>query len=192
MKDCLAFIVLLLAGCGLAPEHSPALPMADTVALGQAHGYQLGMSTDQARRAAAVRGDSLTCVIREEYLLCHPGEAARRGLESYGLMFRAGRLHLIAWESDLPLAELCSRYAGLGTLAAMGPGSDALPEDTLALWISADSTVSRTAVCVQVRGFAPCSMSAQRSNPAELRSRILLLRQEFAKRQARQAETPPR
>jgi hypothetical protein len=191
MRSPLAPIALLLAGCGLAPAQSPAPPFADTTAVEQAGGFQLGMSPGQVHRVAAVRGDSLTCVIREEYFLCHPGKTATLGPESYMLMFRAGRLHLIGWDPARPLAELRSRYTPLGTLAAAGPGSDSSPQDTLAIWISADSTVSRTAVCIQLGSSSPCSVTAVRGDPAELRSRVAALQQEFADREARQSRTSP-
>lgn len=188
MKHRLLFLFLFMTGCGLGPAQPPAPPMADTTALNQAGGFQLGMSPGQVHRVAAARGDSLRCVIREEYFLCYPAKAATLGPESYALMFRDGRLHLIGWHPNLPLAELRTRYRRLGTMVAAGPGSDSLPKDTLALWINADSTVSRTAVCIQMKDSSPCSVTAVQEDPVQLRTRIESLKQAFSARPARQTD----
>lgn len=187
MKQLCFGLLLLVSGCSPATPPAPAA-LEDTSTLEAAGGFELGMSPAQVHSAAASRGDSLTCVIRDAYFLCQPG--AVRAIEPYTLMFHAGRLQSIHWHVELSLAELRSRYRGLGTLAAVGSGSDSLPEDSMAFWISEDTTVSRTAICV--KGQSPgCVVSAGREKRTKVRDRITSLQQAFDARAARREKNAP-
>lgn len=96
-------------------------------------------------------------------------------------------IEAFSWKSScrprLSFEQLRTRYRDIGELVGVGPGSDTIPGDSLALWINTDSTAARIALCLAER--TTCSMYLSTTRPSKVPAQITALHEAFARRTGR-------
>lgn len=160
---------LLLEGCA---NERPAL--TDTAALGQLGELRLGMSRAEARRIAdehVTRAERISCKSHPGYEFCSRMRLSADSERNLGLLFQGDTLRALSWTRSGGFAALRLRYAGFGEPRWARAGRPPRPADVLAVWVSADSTVAREAVCHDGRSRPVCKIVAASTTPAQMRVR---------------------
>lgn len=182
----LLLLALLLPACSAPPARSDPTPdpPSDTLAFEALGDFHLGMDAEQVESVAEARGERLQCRLLKGRFHCTPAPTAP-GEERYAVMFQGDTAVLLGWRLPITLDSLQRRYASLGTLVASGLATDTT-DATLSLWVNADSTAERMAIC-HTLDEPTCSITLTRSDPAELPRRVEGLRATFERRARQRA-----
>lgn len=172
-------VVLLAQGCA-----NERLVLADTESLGSLGELRLGMSRAEARRIAdrhATRSERLSCSSHRGDVYCERMGVPIGSDGNLRLRFRGDTLRELSWTRSEDFASLRRRYAGFGEPQWARVGRPPRPADIIAVWLSADSTVIRDAVCHDGRSRPACKIVAASTTPAGVRARAA---KETARRRA--------
>jgi hypothetical protein len=160
---------LLLHGCA-----NERLAPADTAALGQLGGLRLGMGRAEAMRIAderTTRTERISCRSHPGYDFCSRTRVPADSEKNLGMLFQGDTLRALSWTRSGNFASLRGRYAGFGEPRWARAGRPPRPADVIAVWVSADSTVAREAVCQDGRSKPVCKIVAASTTPAQMRAR---------------------
>jgi|GEM_PF-5417004 len=162
-------VALLVQGCT-----NERLVLVDTESLGSLGELRLGMRRAEARRIAdkhATRGERLSCSSHRGDVYCGRMKVPPGSETNLGLRFRGDTLRELSWTRSEDFASLRRRYAGFGEPQWARVGRPPRPADIIAVWLSADSTVIRDAVCHEGRSRPVCKIVAASTTPAQVRAR---------------------
>jgi hypothetical protein len=142
--------------------------------MGELGRFRIGMRRAEAKRLAGervTRRERIACKSHPGYEFCSHPRLPVDSDESYGLLFQNDTLRALSWTRSEDFAALARRYAHFGDPQRVHTGRPPRPRDVFAEWVSADSTVIRTAVCHDGRSKPVCKIVAAATSPAQIRKR---------------------
>jgi hypothetical protein len=164
---CIAVAGLLVLGC----TNGRPVP-TDTAAMGELGDLRIGMSRAVAKQIAnrnVMYEERITCRSHPGYQYCTRHALSVDSERNVGLLFQNDTLRALSWKRSGDFAALRRRYAHFGEPQRVHSGRSPRPRDVFAEWVSADSTVIRSAVCHDGRSKPLCAIIAASTTPAQVR-----------------------
>ena len=166
---CIVVAGLLVLGCTIGRP----VP-TDTAAMGELGDLRIGMSRAVAKRIAdrnVMYEERITCRSQRGYQYCTRHALSVDSERNVGLLFQNDTLRALSWKRSGYFATLRRRYAHFGEPQRVHSGRSPRPRDVFAEWVSADSTVIRSAVCHDGSSRPLCAIIAASITPAQVRKR---------------------